>query len=156
MLEVELASRLGALNLDVSFAAPDGVTALFGRSGAGKTTIVNCVAGLLRPDRGRILLDGEPLLDTGRGIDVPRHRRRIGYVFQDARLFPHLTVRRNLLYGRWFAGSRQRRSGLGEVVELLGIGHLLDRRPGTLSGGEQQRVAIARGLLSAPRLLLLD
>jgi len=156
MLEVELASRLGALDLDVSFAAPDGVTALFGRSGAGKTTIINCVAGLLRPDRGRILLDGEPLLDTGRGIDVPRHRRRIGYVFQDARLFPHLTVRRNLLYGRWFAGSHQRRSGLGEVVELLGIDHLLDRRPGTLSGGEKQRVAIGRGLLSAPRLLLLD
>ena len=87
---------------------------------------------------------------------MPRHRRRIGYVFQDARLFPHLTVRRNLLYGRWFAGSRQRRGGLDEVVELLGIGHLLDRRPGTLSGGERQRVAIGRALLAAPRLLLLD
>lgn len=156
MLEVDLSSKLGALDLHIAFSAPDGVTALFGRSGAGKTTIINCVAGLLRPDRGRVVLDGEPLLDTERRIDVPRHRRRIGYVFQDARLFPHLTVRRNLLYGRWFAPHRQRRGSLTEVVELLGIGHLLDRRPGTLSGGEKQRVAIGRGLLAAPRLLLLD
>ena len=156
MLEVELATRLGALELDVAFATPGGVTALFGRSGTGKTTIVNCVAGLLRPERGRIVLGGLPLLDTAHGIDVPRHRRRVGYVFQDARLFPHLTVRRNLLYGRWFARGGQRRGDLAEVVELLGIGHLLDRRPGTLSGGEKQRVAIGRALLAGPRLLLLD
>ncbi|MFO1047048.1 MAG: molybdenum ABC transporter ATP-binding protein [Geminicoccaceae bacterium] len=156
MLEVELAIRLGALELDVAFATPGGVTALFGRSGSGKTTIVNCVAGLLRPERGRIILGGLPLLDTAQGIDVPRHRRRVGYVFQDARLFPHLTVRRNLLYGSWFARGRQRRGSLAEVVELLGIGHLLDRRPGTLSGGEKQRVAIGRALLADPRLLLLD
>jgi molybdate transport system ATP-binding protein len=156
MLEVALATRLGSLDLDVDFRADDRVTALFGRSGAGKTTVVNAIAGLMRPARGRIVFDGEPLLDTAAGIDVPRHRRRVGYVFQDARLFPHLTVRRNLLYGRWFAGSRQRRGSLGEVVELLGIGHLLDRRPGALSGGEKQRVAIGRALLAAPRLLLLD
>ena len=156
MLEVELATALGALRLDVRFTAGERVTALFGRSGAGKTTVINAIAGLLRPDRGRIVLDGEPLLDTKRGIDVPRHRRRIGYVFQDARLFPHLTVRRNLLYGRWLAGRARRRAGLDEVVALLGIGHLLDRRPGLLSGGERQRVAIGRALLAAPRLLLLD
>ena len=156
MLEVDLSAKLGALNLEVRFTAADGVTALFGRSGAGKTTVINSIAGLLRPDRGRIVLDGQSLLDTERGIDVPRHRRRIGYVFQDARLFPHLTVRRNLLYGRWFAGRRSRRGNLNEVVELLGIEHLLDRRPGLLSGGERQRVAIGRALLAAPRLLLLD
>ena len=156
MLEVALATRLGSLDLDVAFRADDRVTALFGRSGAGKTTVVNAIAGLLRPERGRIVFAGEPLLDTAAGIDVPRHRRRVGYVFQDARLFPHLTVRRNLLYGRWFAGRRQKRGSLGEVVELLGIGPLLDRRPGALSGGEKQRVAIGRALLASPRLLLLD
>ena len=156
MLEVDVACRLGALDLQVAFSTAGEVTALFGRSGAGKTTVINCIAGLLRPDRGRIVLDGEPLLDTGRGIDVPRHRRRIGYVFQDARLFPHLTVRRNLLYGRWFAQRAHRRGSLDEVVELLGIGPLLERRPGLLSGGERQRVAIGRALLAGPRLLLLD
>lgn len=155
MLEVDLACRVGALDLDVAFSTMGGVTALFGRSGAGKTTVINAIAGLLRPDRGRVVLDGEPLLDTARGIDVPRHRRRIGYVFQDARLFPHLTVRRNLLYGSWFARGA-RRGSLEEVVGLLGIDHLLDRRPGRLSGGERQRVAIGRALLAAPRLLLLD
>jgi molybdate transport system ATP-binding protein len=156
MLEVALRCHLGSLDLDVAFATRGGVTALFGRSGAGKTTVINGIAGLLRPDRGRVLLDGEPLLGTATSIDVPRHRRRIGYVFQDARLFPHLTVRRNLLYGRWFAPRAGRRGSLDEVVALLGIGHLLDRRPGALSGGEKQRVAIGRALLSAPRLLLLD
>ncbi len=156
MLSVELRTHLGALTLDVTFQADGRVTALFGRSGAGKTTVVNCIAGLLRPDQGRIVFDGELLLDTEAGIDVPRHRRRVGYVFQDSRLFPHLTVRRNLLYGGWFAADRRRRSGLAEVVELLGIGHLLDRRPATLSGGEKQRVAIGRALLASPRLLLLD
>jgi molybdate transport system ATP-binding protein len=156
MLEVDLAAQLGMFDLAVRFTAGNGVTALFGRSGAGKTTVINAIAGLLRPDRGRIALDGQPLLDTGRGIDVPRHRRHIGYVFQDARLFPHLTVRRNLLYGCWFAGRLARRGGFDEVVELLGIAPLLDRRPGLLSGGERQRVAIGRALLAAPRLLLLD
>jgi molybdate transport system ATP-binding protein len=156
MLEVDIEAPLGALALQVQFTADSGVTALFGRSGAGKTSVINAIAGLIRPARGRIVLDGDPLLDTARGIDVPRHRRRIGYVFQDARLFPHLTVRRNLLYGRWFAGAAPGQTALPEVVELLGIGALLDRRPGTLSGGERQRVAIGRALLAGPRLLLLD
>jgi molybdate transport system ATP-binding protein len=156
MLDVDVACRLGALDLSVRFATAGGVTALFGRSGAGKTTVINAIAGLLHPDRGRVVLDGEPLLDTARGIDVPRHRRRIGYVFQDARLFPHLTVRRNLLYGRWFARRADRHGSLEEVVDLLGIDHLLDRRPGMLSGGERQRVAVGRALLAGPRLLLLD
>lgn len=156
MLEVDIACRLGALDLEVRFATSAGVTALFGRSGAGKTTVINAIAGLRRPERGRITLDGDVLLDTARRIEVPCHRRRIGYVFQDARLFPHLTVRRNLLYGRWFAERHHRHGSLDEVVGLLGIEPLLGRRPGLLSGGERQRVAIGRALLAGPRLLLLD
>jgi molybdate transport system ATP-binding protein len=158
MLEVDIACSLGALPLEARFRAAGGVTALFGRSGAGKTSVVNAIAGLLRPSRGRIVLDGRVLFDAARGIDVPRHRRRVGYVFQEARLFPHLTVRRNLLYGRWFTphGERHRGGSLAEVVELLGLSGLLERRPGTLSGGERQRVAIGRALLASPRLLLMD
>jgi molybdate transport system ATP-binding protein len=132
------------------------VTALFGRSGAGKTTVINAVAGLLRPDRGRISADGVVLTDTAAGIQLPPHRRRIGYVFQDARLFPHLTVRQNLLYGRWFAPRGGAGAGFDRIVDLLGIAPLLARRPGALSGGERQRVAIGRAILSNPRLLLLD
>lgn len=156
MLEVDIGRPLGALDLRAAFTAPPGVTALFGRSGSGKTSIVNCIAGLLRPARGRIRVDGRCLFDSERRIDVPRHRRRIGYVFQEARLFPHLAVRANLLYGRWFAGRRQEAIALEEVVDLLGIGHLLGRRPGMLSGGERQRVAIGRALLASPQLLLMD
>jgi molybdate transport system ATP-binding protein len=156
MLEVDVACPLGSLALEARFRADTGVTALFGRSGAGKTSIINAIAGLLRPRQGRIALDGEALFDSRRGIDLPRHRRRIGYVFQEARLFPHLTVRQNLLYGRWFTPRGQRRGGLDEVVGLLGIAPLLARRPGTLSGGEKQRVAIGRALLASPRLLLMD
>jgi molybdate transport system ATP-binding protein len=154
-LEVSLTHRLAGFTLEAGFVAPAGVTALFGRSGSGKTTVVNAVAGLLRPDRGRIVLDGVPLLDTSTGVNLPAHRRRMGYVFQDARLFPHLTVRQNLLYGRWFA-PRGPGADLGRVTTLLGIEGLLDRRPGTLSGGERQRVAIGRAILSNPRLLLMD
>jgi molybdate transport system ATP-binding protein len=150
-LEVEIRHRLPGFELDLGFVAPPGVTALFGRSGAGKTTVINAVAGLVRPDGGRVVLDGEVLLDTGVGREVPVHRRRLGYVFQDGRLFPHLTVRQNLLYGRRSGGA-----DFGHVVDLLGIGALLDRRPGMLSGGEKQRVAIGRALLADPRLLLLD
>ncbi|MFV0490485.1 MAG: molybdenum ABC transporter ATP-binding protein [Pseudorhodobacter sp.] len=141
--------------LDLAFEAPPGVTALFGRSGAGKTTVVNAVAGLLQPETGRIEADGAVLLDTGTGINLPPHRRRIGYVFQDARLFPHLTVRQNLLYGRRFA-PRGAGPELSRITDLLGIGPLLDRRPGTLSGGEKSRVAFGRAVLSRPRLLLMD
>ena len=154
-LSVRLRHGFPGFTLDAGFDAPLGVTALFGRSGSGKTTIVNAVAGLLRPESGRIALDGVPLLDTARRIDMPRHRRRVGYVFQESRLFPHLTVRRNLLYGRWFAGLRED-AEVARVVALLGIGSLLDRRPAGLSGGERQRVAIGRALLAAPRLLLMD
>lgn len=153
-LEVRLRHRLGAFSLDVAFAAPDGITALFGRSGSGKTTVVNAVAGLLRPDDGRIVVGNTVLFDRAAGVDVSPHRRRIGYVFQDARLFPHLSVRRNLLYGRRFAAGEG--PAPERIFDLLGIGHLLSRRPGALSGGERQRVALGRAILSNPRILLMD
>ncbi len=155
-LEVDVSTRLGAFELDARFASDGRLTALFGRSGSGKTSVVNIIAGLIRPRRGRVAVGGRPLLDTRLGISVPRHRRRIGYVFQEGRLFPHLTVRQNLGYGRWFTAKAERVPSIGPVVELLGIGHLLDRSPGTLSGGEKQRVAIGRALLASPRLLLMD
>ena len=155
-LEVDIAHRLGAFELQARFATAGRLTALFGRSGAGKTSLINIIAGLLRPDRGRISVDGTVLADTERGISVPSHRRRIGYIFQEHRLLPHLTVRQNLLYGRWFTPPKERRETLDHVVALLGIAALLDRRPGTLSGGERQRVAIGRALLASPRLLLMD
>ena len=156
MLEVDIEHKLGAFELDIHFRSERGLTALFGRSGAGKTSVVNAIAGLIRPLRGRIVADEAVLLDTERGICAPTHRRGVGYVFQEGRLFPHLTVRHNLLFGRWFASGRARSAGLEDVVELLGIGALLDRRPGRLSGGEKQRVAIGRALLAGPRLLLMD
>jgi molybdate transport system ATP-binding protein len=156
VLEVDIEHRLGAFDLDIHFRSGRGLTALFGRSGAGKTSVVNAIAGLIRPKRGRIVVDDAVLLDTERGICAPTHRRGVGYVFQEGRLFPHLTVRHNLLFGRWFASGRARSAGLEDVVELLGIGALLDRRPGRLSGGEKQRVAIGRALLAGPRLLLMD
>jgi molybdate transport system ATP-binding protein len=156
MLEVDVNHRLGAFTLDARFTSEGRVTALFGRSGAGKTSLVNCLAGLIRPDRGRIVVDGHVLFDHRAGVCVPPHRRRIGYVFQEGRLFPHLTVRQNLLYGRWFTPPGERRAGVEPVVDLLGLRPLLDRRPGGLSGGEKQRVALGRALLADPRLLLMD
>jgi molybdate transport system ATP-binding protein len=156
VLEVDIAHRLTAFELDIHFRTGRGLTALFGRSGAGKTSVVNAIAGLIRPERGRIVVDGSVLIDTERGIRAPAHRRRVGYVFQEGRLFPHLTVRQNLLFGRWFARDSAPASGLDDVVDLLGIAPLLDRRPGRLSGGEKQRVAIGRALLASPRLLLMD
>ncbi|WP_417687240.1 molybdenum ABC transporter ATP-binding protein [Roseibium sp.] len=155
MLEVDINGRAGSFAVEASFTASAGVTSLFGQSGAGKSTITNMVAGLLRPDEGRIVVDGDVLFDSAQGIDVPARRRRIGHVFQDARLFPHLSVKSNLTFSRWAGGRRDTRS-LDEVVDLLGIGNLLERKPGTLSGGERQRVAIGRALLSDPRLLLMD
>jgi molybdate transport system ATP-binding protein len=155
-LSVDIRCAFPGFRLEAAFEAPAGVTALFGRSGSGKTTVVNAVAGLLRPEAGRIVADGATLYDGARGVFLPPHRRRIGYVFQDARLFPHLTVRRNLAYGRWFAPRGARGPDFDAVVGMLGIGHLLDRRPGRLSGGERSRVAIGRALLAAPRLLLMD
>ncbi|WP_353473356.1 molybdenum ABC transporter ATP-binding protein [Salipiger sp. H15] len=155
-LSVDLRHRFGGFDLDARFEAPAGITVLFGRSGSGKTTIVNAVAGLLRPDAGRIAAEELVLLDTERGLWLPPHRRRIGYIFQEGRLFPHLSVRQNLRYGAWFSPSRAAAADFGRVVEMLGIGPLLDRRPGALSGGEKQRVAIGRALLSAPRMILAD
>jgi molybdate transport system ATP-binding protein len=156
MLDVALRHAFEGFALDAAFRAPPGVTVLFGRSGSGKTTIVNAVAGLLMPDAGRIAVGDWTLLDTERGVRLKPHRRRLGYIFQEGRLFPHLTVRQNLAYGAWFAPRGAAREDMGRVVELLGIGALLERRPGALSGGEKQRVAIGRALLSAPRLILAD
>jgi molybdate transport system ATP-binding protein len=156
VLTVDVEKQLGAFTLNASFASEGGATVLFGASGAGKTTVVNMIAGLMRPDRGRIALDGEPLFDDAMRIDLPAWRRRIGYVFQEGRLFPHLSVRHNLDYGRWMGGHVADAKAFAHVVELLDIGALLDRRPGKLSGGERQRVAVGRALLIRPRLLLLD
>jgi molybdate transport system ATP-binding protein len=149
--EVDLAKRLGEAEIAVSFASDAGVTALFGPSGSGKTSILNMIAGLLMPDRGRILVGGEKLF--GEGVNLPPEARHAGYVFQDGRLFPHLRVRANLLY---CAARGQSGVTLDEVVDLLGLAPLLGRWPRTLSGGEAQRVAIGRALLSNPRFLLLD
>src|SRR6267142_7029143 len=154
-LTVDIERHLGAFRLKAAFEAGDGVTALFGRSGAGKTSVVNAIAGILRPERGRIAIEGEPVFDSERGIDVPTPRRRIGYVFQEGRLFPHLNVQQNLRYAGLFSGGTPP-SEFAHVVELLGLTDLLERRSGNLSGGEKQRVAIGRALLSRPRLLLLD
>ncbi|MEZ5799072.1 MAG: molybdenum ABC transporter ATP-binding protein, partial [Paracoccaceae bacterium] len=153
-LSVTLRHGFAGFALDVDFTAPPGVTALFGRSGSGKTTLVNAVAGLFHPDHALINLDGQTLTDTAARIHLPPQRRRIGYVFQDARLFPHLTVRQNLSYGRWF--NRAPGPPLPQIADLLGLTPLLDRRPGALSGGERQRVALGRAILSNPRLLLMD
>src|SRR5216684_5501662 len=128
--------RLETFTLDIHFRSGRGLTALFGRSGAGKTSVVNAIAGLISPHRGRIVVDGSVLTDTEHGIRTPPHRRRVGYVFQEGRLFPHLTVRQNLLFGRWFTPKRERLISLDQVLDLLGIEHILDRRSGALSGGE--------------------
>lgn len=156
MLEVSLKHAFAGFTLDAQFYAPPGVTVLFGRSGSGKTTIVNAVAGLLLPDQGRIAAGDWVLLDTKAGRRLRPHQRRIGYIFQEGRLFPHLSVRQNLCYGTWFAPKDVPREDMGRIVDLLGLGALLDRRPGALSGGEKQRVAIGRALLSAPKLILAD
>ncbi len=157
MLTVSARLARGAFALDAAFAAEtDGIVALFGASGAGKTTLVDAIAGLVRPASGRIALGERVLFDSEAGIDLKPERRRIGYVFQDGRLFPHLSVRRNLLYGRRFAPKERRHATLERVVALLGLEALLQRRPGTLSGGERQRVALGRALMAQPELLLMD
>lgn len=155
-LTVAIEQRQGAFQLDAQFECGAGVTALFGRSGAGKTSLINAIAGLIKPQRGRIVFDGETLFDSARGVHVRAGRRRFGYVFQEGRLFPHLTVRQNLTYAHWFKHDLPMGAEFAHIVELLGIGGLLQRRPAQLSGGEQQRVAIGRALLAKPRLLLLD
>src|SRR5881398_1618465 len=156
MLAVDVEKRLGDFALAAKFEAAGGVTALFGPSGSGKTSIVNMVAGLMTPDRGRIICNGTLMFDAAGGFSAPPHRRGIGYVFQDGRLFPHMTVARNLDYGRRMYRLPLDAAERARVIDMLDIGRLLERRPGKLSGGERQRVAIGRALLMRPRLLLLD
>jgi molybdate transport system ATP-binding protein len=155
MLSVTVKKKLGDFALDAAFESA-GAAALFGPSGSGKTSLISMIAGLIRPDEGRIALEGDVLFDAGARIDVKPWKRRIGTVFQEGRLFPHLSVRHNLDYGRWMNGLKPDAKAFAHAVELLDMGHLLDRRPGKLSGGERQRVAVGRALLMQPRLLLLD
>ena len=156
MLEVQVRHRMGDFMLDVAFEGPaDGVTVLFGPSGAGKSMTLSAIAGTLRADAARIAVGTRVLTDTALRVHVPPERRRIGVVHQDARLFPHMPVRANLLYG-WRRAVGDRPIGFDAVVDVLGIAHLLDRRAADLSGGERQRVALGRALLGQPDLLLLD
>ncbi len=155
-LKVNITHQFGEFGLDVSFQAGAGITALFGRSGAGKTTVINAVAGLLKPDSGQVTLDGEPLFNSATRVFVPPSARRLGYVFQDARLFPHLSVSDNLTFGARYAPRGAQGATFEDVTRLLGLEKLLERAPATLSGGEKQRVALGRALLSKPRMLLMD
>lgn len=154
-MKLSLTHSFGGFSLDLALEAQGGITALFGPSGAGKSTIVSAVAGLLRPDAGFLEVDGTVLMDTARGLHVAPHKRRFGAVFQDARLFPHMSVSQNLDFGTRYA-PRGANVSRDDVIELLGLGALLDRAAPTLSGGEKQRVALGRALLSAPRMLLMD
>jgi molybdate transport system ATP-binding protein len=157
MLTVAVEKRLSeGFTVAAEFAAASGATALYGPSGAGKTSVVNMIAGLVTPDRGRITLGEAVLFDAAKRVDMPPHRRHIGYVFQEGRLFPHLTVRQNLHYGRWMLGLPADAAEEARILSLLDLAALAARRPGRLSGGERQRVAIGRALLARPRLLLLD
>ena len=156
-MEISLTHKQGNFSIDASFqGAESGVTALFGPSGAGKTSVINMVAGLMRPDTGRISINGLCLFDSALHIDLPPEKRRLGYVFQDGRLLPHLSVGSNLTYGMHRTPVSRRFVKFDQVVDLLGIGHLLQRRPAKLSGGEKQRVAIGRALLTSPAMLLMD
>jgi molybdate transport system ATP-binding protein len=154
--DIDVTRQLGNVTVSTRFSAPGGITVLLGPSGAGKTSILNMIAGLLRPDSGHICVGGETLFDAQAGVDVAPHARRMGYIFQDARLFPHRRVRGNLLYGQALAATEARWIGFEEAVDFLDIGDLLERWPGSLSGGETQRVAIGRAMLSGARMLLMD
>lgn len=154
--DIDIMLSRGDSPITARFVAPGGLVALVAPSGAGKTTTLDMIAGLVRPTRGRIAVSGQVLFDAAAGIDLAPHQRACGYVFQDIRLFPHRNVRDNLLYGWRLAPPDRRWMGLDEACAFLGIGHLLDRRPATLSGGEAQRVAIGRALLAGPRFLLMD
>lgn len=154
--KVDISHRFGDTRIAARFEADARISALFGPSGAGKTSILNMIAGLIAPDDGRIEVDGVALFDSEAGVNIPPEQRRLGYVFQDTRLFPHKRVRANLLYGHNLAPPQARWMSLDEAVNFLGISHLLDRWPATLSGGEAQRVAIGRALLSGPKFLLMD
>lgn len=155
-LKIDILTRLGTLDLAARFEAPNGITVLFGPSGSGKTSLINAVAGLVTPDHGHIGLGGKVLYDGKQRINLPVHKRGVGYVFQDARLFPHLSVEANLNYGRKLASAPQTEAEFDRIVTLLGVGGLLARRPAKLSGGEAQRVALGRALLSGPQVLLAD
>ncbi len=156
MIEVDVTRQVGAFTLKIAFSNDRGITALFGRSGSGKSLTIGLIAGLTHPDEGRIVLDGHVLVDTKTNVFVKPYRRRIGLVFQDSHLFPHFSVQQNLMFGRWFAPRDERAIAFDSVIETLGIAHLLKRRPAGLSGGERQRVAIGRALLACPKLLLFD
>lgn len=156
MLDVDVTKQLGQLKLEVAFQSDSPVIGLFGPSGAGKSSIINMIAGLSKPDRGTIKIGSETVDDTAIGLHMPPHRRRIGYVFQDARLFPHRNVSQNLDYGRRMNKLAPDPAHFERILNLLDIGHLKTRRPGQLSGGERQRVALGRALLAKPRLLLMD
>ncbi len=156
MIDVDIEQRLGAFHLAVKFAAEAPIVGLFGRSGAGKSTVVNAIAGISKPLRGYIRINDLFLFDAAKGIDLPPDKRRVGYVFQDALLFPHLDVESNLLYGQRLRTSAERFIEPARVIDLLGLSALLRRAPKTLSGGEKQRVAIGRALLAQPRILLMD
>jgi molybdate transport system ATP-binding protein len=156
MLEVDVSLRRGTFRLDAAFSSDAPIVALFGRSGSGKTSLVHAIAGIVKPERGRIVVGGRTLFDSQGSIDLAPERRRVGYVFQDALLFPHLTVRANLSFGERLTPQAERFVDRERVIALLGLEALLDRRPASLSGGEKQRVAIGRALLASPRVLLLD
>ena len=156
MIDIDIEKRLGAFELAVRFTVDAPVVGLFGHSGAGKTSVVNAIAGIVTPERGRIAVNGLALYDSALGIDVAVDRRRVGYVFQDPLLFPHLSVEANLLYGLRLRAPAERVIEPARIVELLGLRSMLGRRPATLSGGERQRVAIGRALLAQPRILLMD
>jgi molybdate transport system ATP-binding protein len=156
VIEIDVAHRFGAFALEARIAAEGRTLAICGASGAGKTTLLMIVAGLLRPNAGRVVVDGTVFLDTANGVDLAPRRRRVGYVFQEPRLFPHLSVERNLRYGERFAPMARRFVDFAAVTSLLGLASVLARRPDHLSGGEKQRVAIGRALLASPSLLLLD
>jgi len=154
--ELRLKHRIGEVEISLDTACEAPLTALVGPSGIGKTTVLNCIAGLIRPDEGRIAVGARVLFDRAEGIDLKPEQRRGGYVFQSGRLFPHMNVAANLAYGEKLAPAEERWITREEVLTFLGIGHLLQRAPETLSGGEVRRVAIGRALLSAPKFLLLD
>jgi len=155
-IDIDVRKRIGNFELDVQFSSEHGITAFFGRSGSGKTSLVNLLAGLSTPDQGRISVAGRELFNSTNGVNLTPQKRRLGYVFQEGRLFPHMTVRQNLRYGLRFVPNAERRQDFNHVVDLLALDRFLDRQPRSLSGGEKQRVAIGRALLTDPRILLMD
>ena len=155
-LNVNLKKKSGSFNLNAALCFPKGISSIFGPSGSGKTTLLNCISGLTRPDSGEIVLDGETLFSSTRGIDLTPEKRALGYMFQDSLLFPHLNVLENIQYGYKAIAPRNRKIEITDVIDLLKLDALLDRNPASLSGGEQRRVALARALSTSPSMLLLD